>query len=194
MIKKKKKYDYYKLDVGFFPDVMKLCFDNKVFQQILKDHDVTLKASALDIGIAETHMVGDGRDAVIVLVFDMASVENDGELIDIIAHEVSHAVDHLADHIGEEDNFVGETRAYLTGHLAGQIYKICMSEKEKNARKANRLVLLKQQVFFVELKTETGKLSGRQILVFDQLGEQGFPVYILRSYDDIEEFIREAML
>lgn len=140
MIKKKKKYDYYKLDVGFFPDVMKLCFDNKVFQQILKDHDVTLKASALDIGIAETHMVGDGRDAVIVLVFDMASVENDGELIDIIAHEVSHAVDHLADHIGEEDNFVGETRAYLTGHLAGQIYKICMSEKEKNARKANRKI------------------------------------------------------
>ena len=58
----------------------------------------------------------------------------------------------------------------------------------------DRLVLLKQQVFFVELKTETGKLSGRQILVFDQLGEQGFPVYILRSYDDIEEFIREAML
>ena len=58
----------------------------------------------------------------------------------------------------------------------------------------DRLVLLKQRVFFVELKTETGKLSGRQILVFDQLGEQGFSVYILRSYDDIEEFIREAML
>jgi hypothetical protein len=57
----------------------------------------------------------------------------------------------------------------------------------------DRLVLLKQQVFFVELKTETGKLSGRQILVFDQLGEQGFPVYILRSYDDIEEFIHEAI-
>jgi hypothetical protein len=46
----------------------------------------------------------------------------------------------------------------------------------------------------VELKTETGLLSPRQILVFDDLGEQGFPVYVLRSYDDIEEFIREAML
>ena len=46
----------------------------------------------------------------------------------------------------------------------------------------------------MELKTETGLLSPRQILVFDDLGEQGFPVYVLRSYDDIEEFIREAML
>ena len=57
----------------------------------------------------------------------------------------------------------------------------------------DRLVLLKQRVFFVELKTETGKLSGRQILVFDQLGEQVFPVYILRSYDDIEEFLKGVL-
>ena len=40
---------------------------------------------------------------------------------------------------------------------------------------------------------ETGKLSPRQELVFDQIGEQGFPVHILRSYDDIEEFIRETI-
>jgi hypothetical protein len=26
--------------------------------------------------------------------------------------------------------------------------------------------------------------------VFDELGEAGFPVHVLRSYDDIEEFIR----
>jgi hypothetical protein len=49
-------------------------------------------------------------------------------------------VDHLAEHIGEEDNFVNETRAYLSGHLAGQIFKICMHEKEKYARKASRKV------------------------------------------------------
>jgi hypothetical protein len=141
MIKKKKKYNYYKLDVGFFPDVIKLCFDDKVFQQILKDHDVTLKASALDCGIAETHLIGDGKDAIIILVFDMSLVnDNLGELVDTIAHEVSHAVDHLAEHIGEEDNFVHETRAYLSGHLAGQIFKICMHEKEKYARKASRKV------------------------------------------------------
>lgn len=136
---KKKNYNYYKLDVGFFPDVVKLCFDDKVFQQILKDHDVTLKASALDCGIAETHMIGDGKDAIIVLVFDMSLVNDDlADLINTISHEVSHAVDHLAEHIGEDDNFVHETRAYLSGHLSGQIFKICMHEKEKHARKTNR--------------------------------------------------------
>jgi len=141
MIKKKKSYNYYKLNVGFFPDIVKLCFDDKVFQQILKDHDVTLKASALDCGIAETHLIGDGKDAIIVLVFDMSLVnDNLGELVDTICHEVSHAVDHLAEHIGEEDNFVNETRAYLSGHLAGQIFKICMHEKEKHARKTSRKV------------------------------------------------------
>jgi hypothetical protein len=141
MIKKKKNYNYYKLNVGFFPDVVKLCFDDKVFQQILKDHDVTLKASALDCGIAETHLIGDGKDAIIILVFDMSLVnDNLGELVDTICHEVSHAVDHLAEHIGEEDNFVNETRAYLSGHLAGQIFKICMHEKEKYARKASRKI------------------------------------------------------
>ena len=136
---KKKKYDYYKLDVGFFPDVIKLCFDDKVFQQILKDHDVSLKANALDCGIAETHLIGDGKDAIIILVFDMSLVtDNLDELVDTITHEVSHAVDHLAEHIGEEDNFVNETRAYLSGHLAGQIFKICMHEKEKYVRKTSR--------------------------------------------------------
>ncbi len=140
-MKKKKNYNYYKLNVGFFPDVIKLCFDDKVFQQILKDHDVTLKASALDSGIAETHLIGDGKDALIILVFDMSLVnDNLGELVDTITHEVSHAVDHLAEHIGEEDNFVNETRAYLSGHLAGQIFKICMHEKEKHARKTSRKV------------------------------------------------------
>jgi hypothetical protein len=138
---KKKNYNYYKLNVGFFPDVVELCFDDKVFQQILKDHDVTLKANALDCGIAETHLIGDGKNAIIILVFDMSLVnDNLGELVDTIAHEVSHAVDHLAEHIGEEDNFVNETRAYLSGHLAGQIFKICMHEKEKHARKTSRKI------------------------------------------------------
>ena len=57
----------------------------------------------------------------------------------------------------------------------------------------DRIVFLNNQVRLVELKTADGKLSARQVLVFDQLGEAGFPVYILRSYDDIEEFIRDAI-
>ena len=163
MIKKKKSYNYYKLDVGFFPDIVKLCFDDKVFQQILKDHDVTLKASALDCGIAETHLIGDGKDAIIILVFDMSLVnDNLGELVDTITHEVSHAVDHLAEHIGEDDKFANETRAYLSGHLAGQIFKICMHEKEKYARKASRKVS----------KQKSQRVRGAVVQV-DQLSDGG---------------------
>jgi hypothetical protein len=56
----------------------------------------------------------------------------------------------------------------------------------------DRIVLLNNRVYFVELKTETGVLSPRQILVFDEIGEAGFPVYILRNQEDIAGFIREA--
>ena len=56
----------------------------------------------------------------------------------------------------------------------------------------DRIVFLNEKCHLVELKTSAGVLSPRQIHVFDELGEAGFPVYILRSYDDIQEFIREA--
>ena len=57
----------------------------------------------------------------------------------------------------------------------------------------DRIVFLNQKVFLIELKTETGVLSPRQILVFDEIGEQGFPVHVLYNYNDVEEFIREAL-
>ena len=139
---KPKKYDYYKLDVGFYPDVMKMCFDDKVFQQILKDHNITLKASALDTGCAETHQIGDGKAGIIILAFNLAEIgDTTAEVFDTIAHEVSHAIDHLADFIGEEDGIIGETRAYLTGSLVKQVYKIYEHEKENHARKASGKVL-----------------------------------------------------
>lgn len=53
-------------------------------------------------------------------------------------------------------------------------------------------MFLNQKVYLVELKTATGKVSERQKIVFDDLGEQGFPVHILRSREDVEDFIREA--
>ncbi len=137
-MEKKKKYDYYKLDVGFYPDVMKLCFNDKVFQQILIDHKITLKASALDTGCAETHQIGDGKQGIIILVFNIEEIgDTTAEVFDTISHEVSHAVDHLAEFIGEEDGIGGETRAYLTGSLTKQIFKIYEHEKDKNARKAS---------------------------------------------------------
>jgi len=57
----------------------------------------------------------------------------------------------------------------------------------------DRIVFIGQKVFLVELKTATGKLSPRQILVFDDLGEQGFPVHILHSKEDVEDFINAAL-
>ena len=57
----------------------------------------------------------------------------------------------------------------------------------------DRIVFLNNRVHLVELKTSSGVLSPRQILVFDEIGEQGFPVHVLYNYDDIEEFIREAL-
>jgi hypothetical protein len=162
---KKQKYDYYKLDVGFYPDVMKLCFDDAVFQQILKDHNITLKASALDTGVAETHQIGDGKSGIIILAFNLKEMGDTlAECIDTIAHEVSHAVDHLAEFIGEEDGIRGETRAYITGSLVKQVYKIYEHEKEKHARKASGKV-----------PSQKGKRSGRTDVQVDQhsLGSAG---------------------
>jgi hypothetical protein len=154
---KPKKYDYYKLDVGFYPDVVKMCFDDKVFQQILKDHNITLKASALDTGCAETHQIGDGKAGIIILAFNIAEIgDTTAEVFDTIAHEVSHAIDHLADFIGEEDGITGETRAYLTGSLVKQVYKIYEHEKENHARKASGKVL-----------GQKGKRSGRSDVQVD---------------------------
>ena len=155
---KKKKYDYYKLDVGFYPDVVKLCFDEKVFQQILKDHSITLKATALDTGCAETHQIGDGKEGIIILVFNLKEVgDTIPEIADTIGHEVSHAIDHLAEFIGEEDGIGGETRAYLTGSLIKQVFKIYQHEKEKHARKTSRKVPNKK-----------GQGAGRPVVQVDQ--------------------------
>lgn len=53
----------------------------------------------------------------------------------------------------------------------------------------DRIVILKRRLHLVELKTKTGKLSKRQQCVFQELEEQGFPVTVLRSKEDIDEFI-----
>ena len=55
-----------------------------------------------------------------------------------------------------------------------------------------RIVFLNHKIFLVELKTATGVISPRQVVVFDELGEQGFPVHILRSKEDVEDFINAA--
>lgn len=135
-----KKYDYYHVDCGHFPAQIKLCFSNEVFQKILKDHDITVKATALDEGVAETHYISDGKLAVIVLVFDLAECDdNPSTLAGVVAHEATHCVCRVFEHIGEEPEEIGEeSRAYLTEHIVRQIWRAIEMEKEKNARKTNR--------------------------------------------------------
>ena len=83
---------------------------------------------------------GDGKQGIIILVFNINEIgDTTPEVFDTISHEVSHAIDHLAEFIGEEDGIGGETRAYLTGSLVKQIFKIYEHEKEKNARKHRRV-------------------------------------------------------
>ena len=56
----------------------------------------------------------------------------------------------------------------------------------------DRIVILNQKILFVELKTATGRLSPRQTVVFDELGEQGHPVHVLYSKEDVDDFIKYA--
>jgi hypothetical protein len=58
----------------------------------------------------------------------------------------------------------------------------------------DRIVFLKKQIHLVELKTETGKLSARQHVVFKELSDLGFPVTVLKSKKDVDEFIRQKNL
>jgi hypothetical protein len=54
----------------------------------------------------------------------------------------------------------------------------------------DRIVILKKQIHLVELKTQTGKLSARQKVVFKKLEELGHPVTVLRSKEDVDKFFQ----
>ena len=136
-----KNPNYYHVDCGFFPTQIKLCFTNKDYQDILKDYGVDVKATALDIGIAETHLipVGTNTGGIVVMAFDLDACGDDPiELAGYISHEVVHCVAHIFDLIGEEVENIGrETNAYLTQHLVKQITKGIQLE---HARKRDRKI------------------------------------------------------
>ena len=137
-----KKWPYYHVDCGHFPVQIKLCFSNTDFQRILADHDITLKATALDEGVAETHYLTDGKVGIVVLVFDLEECDEEPALLaGVVAHEATHCVCRVFEHIGEEPEDIGEeSRAYLTEHIVKQIWKAIVLEKEKNARERDRVV------------------------------------------------------
>ena len=137
-----KKWPYYHVDCGHFPVQIKLCFSNTDFQRILADHDITLKATALDEGVAETHYLTDGKVGIVVLVFDLDECDDSNALLaGIVAHEATHCVCRVFEHIGEEPEEIGEeSRAYLTEHIVKQIWTAIEIQKEKNARERDRVV------------------------------------------------------
>jgi len=53
----------------------------------------------------------------------------------------------------------------------------------------DRIVFLNQKIQLVELKTETGVISERQRVVFEQLKAQGFSVVVLRSKAEIDALL-----
>jgi hypothetical protein len=141
-----KKLNYYHVDCGHFPALIKLCFDKLSFQKILDDHEIPYEASPLSDGIAETHYIGNGRNVVIILVFNLVECidEDPSVLAGIIAHEATHCVCRVFEHIGEQPEEIGEeSRAYLTEHIVRQITTGVRMHVSKHARKTNRRILKK---------------------------------------------------
>jgi hypothetical protein len=134
------KYNYYHVDCGHFPAQIKLCFDNGEFQKILADHDIKVKATALDEGVAETHYITDGREGIIIMIFDLEECDDsEAALAGVIAHEATHCVCRVFEHIGEEPDEIGEeSRAYLTEHIVKQITQAVIVEKERRVRETSR--------------------------------------------------------
>jgi hypothetical protein len=134
---------YFHVDVGFFPVPVKMCFTPKAFYKVLKDHGITAQPemAPLELGIAETHSFSTTKEAVVIVVFNLAEcVDNAALLASVIAHESTHVVARILDHIGEDvEDFGEETRAYLTEWLVRQMFTACLAEVGKIAkRKENR--------------------------------------------------------
>lgn len=131
------KSKYYHIDTGFFPQVIKLCFNDDAFQQLLNDKNISVDLKAFDYGAAETHAIHTPNGSLIILIIDVENHKDEADLVGTIAHEASHAVEHLAKFIGEED-LSGETRAYLTQSIVEQVYLSSEIEREEHARKRDR--------------------------------------------------------
>ena len=141
MATKKKKYPYYNIPVPMFPANIKLCFNEADFKQILKDHNISQKISALDIGIAESHYITDGKTSLIIVIFDMDECEhhpsNPYFLESTVCHESVHLAQRVFDAIGE-DSVGEEVRAYITEYIFTQIMKGI--KEYENSGKRNRKV------------------------------------------------------
>ena len=135
------RFQYYDVDVGFFPTPVKVCFTKKAFYAALKDYDVPLleikDAGPLEMGVAETHSFVGPKYTLVVVVYNLEDIQYDlAALAGVIAHESSHVIQRILEHIGEqEEEFGEETRSYLLQHIVEQTFQGCMMEIEKNAKR-----------------------------------------------------------
>jgi hypothetical protein len=144
-----KRYQYYSVDVGFFPLPVAMCFNAKVFKQILKDYNVKVHEDpqAFELGMAETHSFSTAKESVVIVGFDLKAIgDNPARLAGTIAHEASHVITRLLEHIGEDvDDFGEETRAYLMQHLVEQMFAGCILEIAKDAKREERRAKARQK-------------------------------------------------
>ena len=76
--------------------------------------------------------------------------------------------------------------------LGGRAYKFV---SPGNTGVPDRLVVLPGgRILFVELKTDTGKLSPMQIRQIDSLRSRGVPVRVLYGMEAVEEFLKGLKL
>ena len=153
------KSKYYHIDTGFFPQIIKLCFNDVAFQQLLSDKNISVDLKAFDYGAAETHAIHTPNGSLIILIIDVENHKDEADLVGTIAHEASHAVEHLAKFIGEED-LSGETRAYLTQSIVEQVYLSSEIEREEHARKRDR-----------SLSNKKGQAQGGDVFEVDIIGK-----------------------
>jgi hypothetical protein len=175
---KPKKYSYYTIDTGFLGAPVKLCFSKESFQDILKDHEIVTKETALGLGIAETHSFTEGRNGLIVLVFDYSELVTDDDFSNVFAtitHEAVHCVQRIFDWVGEEDPGE-EITAYLTEWIVKQIIKGFTTERDKRAGTRNRKT--------INQKSERAQRAVSKILV-DNLGRSGSI-----SIDELKNLLR----
>lgn len=162
-----KRYQYYSVDVGFFPLPVAMCFNADVFKQILKDYNVKVHEDpqAFELGMAETHSFSTAKESVVIVGFDLKAIGNNPAcLAGTIAHEASHVITRLLEHIGENvEDFGEETRAYLMQHLVEQMFTGCILEMEKNDKREGRRAKTRQK----------DKGEGRAVPEVDKPGNDG---------------------
>ena len=154
------KPQYYSVDASPFGVRVLLCFDQKGADSVLEDHDIDFSINAFDLGVAETHYISDGREAIILVIVDPAKCDHDPHFAaGIMAHESYHIACRIFQHIGQPLLEVGEeVFAYTIEHLTKQMSLAL--EEEINARKKRR-----------SPTKQKGKRSGGTVVQVDQLGD-----------------------